>query len=218
VTRPIYEPSLPRTDRQLGFSADQLFRRPAPTSGDGAVPGTEWVRSSSTTNWIAGSTDLQFNSGAGSWDTSYPTFDFVDGHLEIFKPGLYSMNFEILNLDLGSGTETIEANLEIAVVDGPIPDGGAVNGLSTVGSFNWTTRQPYFIPGSEISSGAGVALNWAEHCTNVFAYEEPWYPLDPTPAEFQVNALKYIDGVDGFADSGVVVRMWIIRHGFVWTE
>lgn len=32
MTRPIYEPSLTRTDRRLGFSADQLFRRPAPTA------------------------------------------------------------------------------------------------------------------------------------------------------------------------------------------
>lgn len=39
MTRPIYEPSLPRTDRALGFSSDQLFRRPAPTGGANVIPG-----------------------------------------------------------------------------------------------------------------------------------------------------------------------------------
>lgn len=29
MTRPIYEPSLPRTDAMLGYGSDQLFRRPA---------------------------------------------------------------------------------------------------------------------------------------------------------------------------------------------
>lgn len=30
MTRPIYEPSLPRTDASQGYGIDQLFRRPAP--------------------------------------------------------------------------------------------------------------------------------------------------------------------------------------------
>ncbi len=41
MTRPIFEPSLPRTDRKLGFSADQLFRRPAPQTDAGIIP---WAR------------------------------------------------------------------------------------------------------------------------------------------------------------------------------
>ncbi len=40
MTRPVYEPSLTRTDRKLGFGTDQLFRRPAPSAhGAGA-----WAR------------------------------------------------------------------------------------------------------------------------------------------------------------------------------
>ena len=38
MTRPIYEPSLTRTDAQLGFGSDQLFRRPAPRS-EAEIPG-----------------------------------------------------------------------------------------------------------------------------------------------------------------------------------
>ena len=37
MTRPIYEPSLPRTDAVLGFGSDQLFRRPAPIGNRCAV-------------------------------------------------------------------------------------------------------------------------------------------------------------------------------------
>ena len=38
MTRPIYEPSLPRTDAELGYGRDQLFRRPAPVAaGSGGV-------------------------------------------------------------------------------------------------------------------------------------------------------------------------------------
>lgn len=38
MTRPIYEPSLTRTDAELGYGRDQLFRRPAPTD-TGLLPG-----------------------------------------------------------------------------------------------------------------------------------------------------------------------------------
>lgn len=40
MTRPIYEPTLQRTDARLNYGQSQLFRRPAPTAG-GGVP---WVR------------------------------------------------------------------------------------------------------------------------------------------------------------------------------
>lgn len=38
MTRPIFEPTLPRVDAELGYGRDQLFRRPAPQGGS-LIPG-----------------------------------------------------------------------------------------------------------------------------------------------------------------------------------
>lgn len=43
MTRPIYEPTTQRQIRKQGFSADQLFRRPAPAQGE-ANGGGQWCR------------------------------------------------------------------------------------------------------------------------------------------------------------------------------
>jgi hypothetical protein len=37
LSRPIYEPTLPRADAELGFSSRQLFRRPAPIAAEDAA-------------------------------------------------------------------------------------------------------------------------------------------------------------------------------------
>ena len=40
MSKPIYEPTLPRTDAELGYGRDQLFRRPAPApQGGSLIPG-----------------------------------------------------------------------------------------------------------------------------------------------------------------------------------
>lgn len=38
MSRPVFEPTTQRQVRRLGFSADQLFRRPAPASAGGVMP------------------------------------------------------------------------------------------------------------------------------------------------------------------------------------
>jgi len=213
MTRPIMEPNPQRADASLDFATQQLFRRPASGS---SIPGNEWCFMTSTTNWASGTTDLDFTGLDGTWDSSFPTFDINgDGNLEIFKPGLYRLAYNVVGLNPDDSSKTYEAQVEIGVVDGPVPDGGSVNDWAVVNQF-YGARLPYFLPG--FSGGAGVQPDWAVHYENTFGYEDPWYPPDPTPAEFQVHAQKFEDGVDTGTDTGVVVRMWVVRYGFLWTE
>jgi hypothetical protein len=60
MTRPIYEPSLTRTDRALGFGNDQLFRRPAPQGGDSVIPVFTGWRTSNVTMVSGTETNLNW--------------------------------------------------------------------------------------------------------------------------------------------------------------
>lgn len=86
MTRPLYEPSLPRTDRKLGFSADQLFRRPAPSV---STPVIYWLEATDTlTTSGAGLTAFDWTEVGPFNDGTY--FDITGGgDPEILDLGIY---------------------------------------------------------------------------------------------------------------------------------
>lgn len=90
MTRPIFEPSTSRTEAKLGFSADQLFRRPAPASDAWSHL---FISTTSDVPYDAsvGRYDLTGDLTAGAADFSSDTFD-VDagaGTIKILIPGMY---------------------------------------------------------------------------------------------------------------------------------
>lgn len=76
MTRPIYEPSLPRTDAVLGYGSDQLFRRPAPVSAY-IIPGFHAYKNSNLT-MVTGTNDQL------RWD------DWINDDVTIFEAGALS--------------------------------------------------------------------------------------------------------------------------------
>ena len=79
MTRPIYEPSLTRTDATLGYGSDQLFRRPAPLVEAGTI---YWARRA---QYDTANQDVtwgsQVNVELNTFFTDYPT------HFQAYDPG-----------------------------------------------------------------------------------------------------------------------------------
>lgn len=102
MTRPIYEPSLQRTDARLAYGTQQLFRRPAPSSaGGGQLPYAVMEYTCEVT--IPDDTKTLLNlavTGCG-WDDGYInqagldmtpspfSFDFNAGKIFFSSSGLY---------------------------------------------------------------------------------------------------------------------------------
>lgn len=76
MTRPIYEPSLPRTDAVLGYGSDQLFRRPAPVNAY-IIPGFHAYKNSTLTLTTG-------NDGRLNWD------DWIIDDADVFAAGALS--------------------------------------------------------------------------------------------------------------------------------
>lgn len=98
MTRPIYEPSLQRTDARLGYGNNQLFRRPSPTIGVGDIP-------FAVMEWGAGAdiaddtkTIVSFAGTGEYWDDGY-----------INDPGL-QMTTQPFAFDMGAGTITFRSS------------------------------------------------------------------------------------------------------------
>jgi len=80
MTRPIYEPTPGRTDRALGFSSDQLFRRPAPRTRGVC---SEWIALQNggttiptDTNFPVPFAELVYDPGVTTVGSSPATFDW----------------------------------------------------------------------------------------------------------------------------------------------
>lgn len=108
MTRPIFEDSLQRTDRRLGYTSDQLLRRPAPTAG-ADLPWARISKGFDASNQTVGNnsfTDLTFNhdynmgtgeSGEGVFETSGTTA------LKVLETAIYLVTTEVLWFDAISG-------------------------------------------------------------------------------------------------------------------
>lgn len=145
MTKPVYEPSLERTDARLGFSANQLFRRPAPEvessgttsaffdtwlfNGTGAsIPDDTW---SPVVTGVDGTNDRWFDQACedpgGNW---IPVF--TNGRMR--NNGSPSHNFSAWGyviFDVPDGT-TIGAQLDWVGGELQVNTGIAVDGMARI--------------------------------------------------------------------------------------
>ena len=92
MSRPIYEPSLQRTDARLGYTSSQLLRRPAPTSAGSPIAIGYYERSLTLTqaagdliNWSSLNEDMA---------QSADYFGLTAGSdIQIKLPGVYAFEF-----------------------------------------------------------------------------------------------------------------------------
>ena len=95
MSKPIYEPSLPRTDAELGYGRDQLFRRPAPATD---IPPIPWIRRGKTASQSipSGANDTQV-----TWsnvDNAYPTYFStpIADRIRVLQNGVYEVRIEFV--------------------------------------------------------------------------------------------------------------------------
>jgi hypothetical protein len=98
VTRPVFEPTSQRQIRKLGFSADQLFRRPAPASADAG--GGEWCRlgfENDTTFTLGQRNIVDWDVEANPYPTVYTVVDAPPGGdgnaIQILENGVYAVTW-----------------------------------------------------------------------------------------------------------------------------
>lgn len=206
MTRPIFEPSLQRTDARLNYGQEQLFRRPAPTAAaTGAT--VEWVTLTTTTNWGTSPTVLDFTIAGGDYDLVTPTFDLNSGNLEFNKPGAYDIHLYCVQVAVdGSGTVWSHVSIEFDKV-GSGPNGGGPHGWTVGTAYSWLKL--YYVPNSPLVSSEG------DPHLQTFVY---WDSGDfvGTPFELQVTAVKYYDGVET-AETSAINRMLVVRVGDPYT-
>lgn len=100
MTRPIYEPSLPRQDAYLDFQQQQLFRRPAPVSAATAVAWARFQRINDSditvlnqTNTVVGGTsgeDINTDTSIFQINSSAEIEMLVDGLIGIWAATIWS--------------------------------------------------------------------------------------------------------------------------------
>lgn len=94
MSRPIYEPSLQRTDRRLGYGNSQLFRRPAPVSG-GIIPAFTAVQDSDFTTAVSGNDTVLLWDVWNNGDTSVFDVNSLSGGklstIELLLDGRYTL-------------------------------------------------------------------------------------------------------------------------------
>ena len=96
MTRPIYEPSLQRTDRRLTYGNDQLFRRPAPTAADVAAYPYVFRELAGSGQVVGGGTLATI-----SWDTFID--DQAQGYFSAEDTESFSIDEPITADDIGGG-------------------------------------------------------------------------------------------------------------------
>lgn len=98
MSRPVYEPSLPRTDAVLGFGRDQLFRRPAPVVEAGTIVWARRAQYDTTDQAITSGS--QINVALNTFFTDYPTYfqaydaGSADG-ITVLVAGLYAISYRL---------------------------------------------------------------------------------------------------------------------------
>lgn len=108
MTRPIFEPSLPRTDAVLGYGSDQLFRRPAPLASS-ELPRL-WTHSYNSTPISVTLHTAASPVAITSYDTSFEDSDGTylalngSGEPVIFGNGMYRVDFGFIFGSGGSST------------------------------------------------------------------------------------------------------------------
>lgn len=205
MSRPIYEPSLPRKDAELGYGSDQLFRRPSPATGGSIL---EWYRAESTTDLAAAWTDLDWanpnNSGHDS-GASPPTFA-INGsaNIVIAKAGAYSIEIGFQNLTLGAADTNTQLHWDVRRIAGARP-----------WSFRSTTGDPSVL-------AVPVNLLNIDVTPDMFGEDDPavhtHFVLLATAiavngaCEIRVQTKKAVDNVDT-ADTTATYYVFVIRYG-----
>lgn len=96
MTRPIYEPSLPRRDAELGFGSDQLFRRPAPLTNTKWA----WLYNTNRLTSAAGTFYNLFSAGDGATgnttDDSGMVPSTANARMECDSDGIYLATVNII--------------------------------------------------------------------------------------------------------------------------
>ena len=145
MSRPIYEPTLTRTDAVLGFGNDQLFRRPAPTAsgifttsaylddwtfnGTGAsIPDNTW---SAVVTGFNGANDRWFDQSCvdpeGEWGINYATGAISNSAALAYNYTAWGY----VVFDVPDGT-VIGCQLSFTGQEVQVNTGPAVNGVSRI--------------------------------------------------------------------------------------
>lgn len=115
MTKPLYEPTEQRQIRRLGFSSDQLFRRPAPAAG--ATGDQPWIRlvleGSDQTIGTPGNASVLFDTiKDGSASTAFGTASVgggTDNAVTVLEDGIYAFTYRLwmdqINTNVGFMTE-----------------------------------------------------------------------------------------------------------------
>lgn len=113
MSRPIYEPSLQRTDRRLGYTSDQLLRRPAPTTASAIAIGyyeaNQAIGTADLINWDSLNEDMA---------QSADYFGLTAGSdMQIKLPGVYAFQFLVTNITTSFTSGALvyfDANIEVS--------------------------------------------------------------------------------------------------------
>lgn len=147
---------------------------------------------------------MNFTLLSGSYDTVTPTFDInASDNLEINKAGDYTMDWSYSPSGTdGSGTTWTHIRAEIARLSGPTPAGLR---SWTAGVFQGPIKLAY-VPGSPLNGDEG-AFSWFHQYLH-------WDDGDfsGTPTEFEMQGVRYIDGVETIWNE-VVFVMLVVRLG-----
>lgn len=172
MTRPIFEPTLQRTDARLGYGQSQLFRRPAPTLGT-TIPcfrayGYDVVQTITNNNtgyvrfdrWQSSDTAV-INSGG--WLPGTP--DYID-EIDILERGLYAFmfatNFSGGGLNAGDeiGFALEDASTTYAEPPQLLQPASFKAGDGSTGMWSWTHIQSF--PPIWVSDAGGANVTPAQ--------------------------------------------------------
>ena len=97
MSRPIYEPSLQRTDARLGYTSNQLLRRPAPTTGSAIAIG---YFERSLANTQAAGDLINWSSLNEDMAQSADYFALTAGSdMQIKLPGVYAFSLQVVQIN-----------------------------------------------------------------------------------------------------------------------
>lgn len=208
MSRPVYEPSLQRTDAEIAYGSRQLFRRPG--QGTGPIP---MLRAISDSAWSVTPITIPDNTEVPVdfkyWQISDTAiFDETGfspgGDLRIWRgliPGMYQVKVAV-HLDFASGVPFVDLTITLYVEQ----VGGGSGG--SMWSFN-----------DQVVEGRGVGHGEASYTFNNIVSVPPFDPdgtaIDPSdpPTGWDGNLEVEIDTTDGSSVDMDYARLEVFYMG-----